>query len=199
MSFVAQYVHRVRHLIAGALGLPEEYFDQFFQHPSQTLALLHYPPGPNSADEGAFGCGAHSDWPFCSLLVDDGNPGLQLHYKGDVWPGALAATLQSTDVCASGFVPSISGDQIIIYYACESIPERLAEVQIRSYNMFQTHLVASCSYGVSTCANCATFKRLLVHLQGQHLGRAAQASLDPPLTDAMRNGQSQHATAATQA
>ena len=75
-------VIRVRCLIAQALDLPADYFDRFFQHPANMLALNHYPKGNNSADHGRFGIGAHSDWPFCSLLVDDGNPGLQLHYKG---------------------------------------------------------------------------------------------------------------------
>lgn len=75
---------RVRKLVAEALQLPPDFFEQYFTRPLHQLRLLHYAGIKSSVEKGVYGCGAHSDWGFITFLTDDGNPGLQLEYKGEL-------------------------------------------------------------------------------------------------------------------
>lgn len=69
--------------IARDLGLPEKYFRQYFDAPMATLRLLRYPPGTGAADE--IGAGAHTDYGSLTLLLTDGEPGLQVRPRGADW------------------------------------------------------------------------------------------------------------------
>lgn len=76
--------YRLARLIALALDLQESYFDEYFKTPLAVLRLLHYSDEKSNIDNGVYGCGAHSDYGFVTLLATDDNPGLQIYLK-DEW------------------------------------------------------------------------------------------------------------------
>ncbi len=65
-------------LLALAIGLPSNYFDDKFSPPMAFLRLLHYPKQKSDPDNGIFACGAHSDYGMITLLATDDQPGLQI-------------------------------------------------------------------------------------------------------------------------
>ncbi|MEM7487748.1 MAG: 2-oxoglutarate and iron-dependent oxygenase domain-containing protein [Pseudomonadota bacterium] len=65
------------------LGLPEHHFDTVFEEPLAALRLLHYPPATGAA--GEIGAGAHTDYGAITLLMTDGEPGLQVRPRGGDW------------------------------------------------------------------------------------------------------------------
>ncbi len=65
------------------LGLPEQHFQDLFHDPLAALRLLHYPPG--SGAENEIGAGAHTDYGALTLLMTDGEPGLQVRPRGKDW------------------------------------------------------------------------------------------------------------------
>lgn len=80
--------------IALDLALPEDHFAPSFRAPLATLRLLTYPPGP-----GGIGAGAHTDYGSITLLMTDGEPGLQVRPRGEDWadvphvPGAFVVNI----------------------------------------------------------------------------------------------------------
>lgn len=83
--------------IARDLGLAEDHFDASFDAPMATLRLLRYPPA--SGADGEIGAGAHTDYGSLTLLMTDGEPGLQVRPRGKGWtdvphvPGALVVNI----------------------------------------------------------------------------------------------------------
>ncbi|MEE4188058.1 MAG: 2-oxoglutarate and iron-dependent oxygenase domain-containing protein [Roseobacter sp.] len=71
--------------IALDLGLPSTYFDAYLDEPMATLRLLRYPPSDPAKSIGA---GAHTDYGSITLLMTDGEPGLQIKPRGGVWMDA---------------------------------------------------------------------------------------------------------------
>lgn len=69
--------------IALDLGLPEGYFSRLFDEPLAALRLLHYPPASGAANE--IGAGAHTDYGAVTLLMTDGEPGLQVRPRNGAW------------------------------------------------------------------------------------------------------------------
>lgn len=69
--------------LARDLGLEDGWFDDKFTEPMATLRLLHYPPGTGT--EGEMGAGAHTDYGSITLLLTDGEPGLQVRPRGGDW------------------------------------------------------------------------------------------------------------------
>lgn len=69
--------------IALDLGLDEHYFAPFLDEPLATLRMLRYPAG--TAREGAIGAGEHTDYGSITILMGDGEPGLQLRPRGKDW------------------------------------------------------------------------------------------------------------------
>ena len=67
--------------IALDLGLPEDHFAPHFTEPMAILRLLSYPP---STSEG-MAAGAHTDYGSLTLLMTDGEPGLQVRRRGGGW------------------------------------------------------------------------------------------------------------------
>jgi isopenicillin N synthase-like dioxygenase len=83
--------------VARDLGLPEHHFCASFDTPLATLRLLRYPPGTGA--EGEIGAGAHTDYGSLTLLLTDGEPGLQVRPRGRDWmdvphaPGAFVVNI----------------------------------------------------------------------------------------------------------
>lgn len=69
--------------LARDLGLDEHWFHDKFTEPMATLRLLHYPPATGA--DGEIGAGAHSDYGSITLLLTDGEPGLQVRPRDGDW------------------------------------------------------------------------------------------------------------------
>ncbi|MEM9551660.1 MAG: 2-oxoglutarate and iron-dependent oxygenase domain-containing protein [Pseudomonadota bacterium] len=82
-------------VMADDLGLASDHFAPFFNEPLSAMRLLHYPPASGAANE--IGAGAHTDYGAITLLMTDGEPGLQVRPRGGHW----------TDV------PSIEGAYVV--------------------------------------------------------------------------------------
>ena len=88
---------RVHRAFAADLGLAEDHFDGAFGEPLAALRLLHYPPATGAA--GEIGAGAHTDYGAITLLMTDGEPGLQVRPRGGGWtdvphvPGAYVVNI----------------------------------------------------------------------------------------------------------
>jgi isopenicillin N synthase-like dioxygenase len=74
--------------IALDLGLDPHWFDDKLDAPLATLRMLRYPPGTGAA--GELGAGAHTDYGNLTLLLTDGEPGLQVKPRGGDWIDAPA-------------------------------------------------------------------------------------------------------------
>ena len=87
-------IHRA---FAADLGLEPEHFTPAFQDPLAALRLLHYPPGSGAQNE--IGAGAHTDYGAITLLMTDGEAGLQVRPRGGDWtdvphvPGAYVVNI----------------------------------------------------------------------------------------------------------
>ncbi len=84
-------------LMAEDLGLPPDHFAPCFKDPLSAMRLLHYPPATGAAHE--IGAGAHTDYGAITLLLTDGEPGLQVRPRGGDWvdvphvPGAYVVNV----------------------------------------------------------------------------------------------------------
>jgi len=71
-----------------ALDLPEDFFAARLERPTAILRILHYPPVERVADPAGlppFGCGAHSDYGYLTMLAQDDQGGLQVQNLADQW------------------------------------------------------------------------------------------------------------------
>jgi isopenicillin N synthase-like dioxygenase len=89
---------RLHRAFARDLGLPAGQFDGVFDESMSVLRLLRYPPATGAAGEVA--AGAHTDYGAITLLLTDGEPGLQVRPRGGAaWvdvphlPGALVVNI----------------------------------------------------------------------------------------------------------
>lgn len=79
------------------LGLNERYFTPFLDEPLATLRLLRYPAGDPGHD--GIGAGEHTDYGSITILMTDGEPGLQLKLRDGGWidvpmvPGAYVVNI----------------------------------------------------------------------------------------------------------
>ena len=75
---------------AVGLGLPSDFFVNKTQRPMATMRLLHYPPQPKQdiSTLDRIGCGAHTDYGLCTLLLQDEVGGLQVRNSADEWVNA---------------------------------------------------------------------------------------------------------------
>lgn len=74
-----------------SLRLPEDFFAAKLNHPTAILRILHYPPTHTVADPASlppFGCGAHSDYGYLTILAQDGQGGLQVQTRAGEWVDA---------------------------------------------------------------------------------------------------------------
>ncbi|WP_068118447.1 isopenicillin N synthase family dioxygenase [Tropicimonas marinistellae] len=75
---LAMSLHRA---VAADLDLPEGWYDNRVKDPDARLRLLHYPPA--SGARGEMGAGTHTDPGVLTLLLTDGEPGLQVRPTPD--------------------------------------------------------------------------------------------------------------------
>lgn len=84
-------------VMAEDLGLPRDHFEALFVDPLSAMRLLHYPPA--SGAENEIGAGAHTDYGAITLLLTDGEAGLQVRPRGGDWtdvphvPGAFVVNI----------------------------------------------------------------------------------------------------------
>ncbi len=79
----------LRGAFALALGLPQDYFEPFYQKPVVQLSLLHYrPPASLREEDIEIGAGEHRDTGAFTLLMQDDTGGLEVERKDGVWIGA---------------------------------------------------------------------------------------------------------------
>ena len=84
-------------VMAEDLGLPDNHFAALFTEPLSAMRLLHYPPATGAENE--IGAGAHTDYGAITLLMTDGEPGLQVRPRGGDWtdvpnvPGAYVVNI----------------------------------------------------------------------------------------------------------
>ncbi|MEU6411468.1 2-oxoglutarate and iron-dependent oxygenase domain-containing protein [Microbispora sp. NPDC046933] len=65
--------------VALSLGLDEDYFAaSYTATPTILFRIFHYPPPPHAGPD-EWGVGEHTDYGLLTLLLQDGNPGLQVH------------------------------------------------------------------------------------------------------------------------
>ena len=82
---------------AADFGLANDHFAPHFRAPLATLRLLHYPPA--QGQNGEIGAGAHTDYGSVTLLMTDGEAGLQVKPRGGDWmdvphvPGAFTVNI----------------------------------------------------------------------------------------------------------
>jgi len=87
----------LHHAIARDLRLDVDYFDRHFDAPMATLRLLSYPAA--TGEVGEIGAGAHTDYGSLTLLMTDGEAGLQVKPRGLDWvdvphvPGAFIVNI----------------------------------------------------------------------------------------------------------
>ncbi|MGG5752693.1 isopenicillin N synthase family dioxygenase [Zafaria sp. Z1313] len=103
-------------LLAGisvALGLPEDYFAEPFEDaPAWMGKLVHYVGGGRVPEAGSQGVGAHADYGFVTLLLQDAVGGLEVKpYGQDEWitvepiEGALVVNLgEMLEVATNGYL-----------------------------------------------------------------------------------------------
>ena len=68
-----------------ALQDDESAFDAFFKFPITGMRALHYPPMPPDSGVNANGLGAHADFSWLTLVLQDGIGGLEVLNKQGVW------------------------------------------------------------------------------------------------------------------
>ena len=83
--------------VATDLEIPTGFFAPEFTEPMATLRILAYPPA--SGEDGEIGAGAHTDYGSVTLLMTDGEGGLQVKPRGGDWtdvphvPGAFVVNI----------------------------------------------------------------------------------------------------------
>jgi len=70
-------------IIAEDLGLATNHFDALFKDPLSALRMLRYPAATGAQNE--IGAGAHTDYGAITLLMTDGEPGLQVRPRDGDW------------------------------------------------------------------------------------------------------------------
>ncbi|ORY68562.1 2og-Fe oxygenase family protein [Pseudomassariella vexata] len=72
-------------IFALAFHLPETEFDQMFKFPITGMRALYYPPTPADGDSHNVGLGAHSDFSWITLVLQDAVPALEVLNQDGVW------------------------------------------------------------------------------------------------------------------
>ena len=85
-------MHAMHEMSAIGLGLPSNYFRDYFEPPECALRLAHYPPLPESVVDGQLRYGAHTDYQCFTLLLQDdrdegaaNSGGLEVFLNGQGW------------------------------------------------------------------------------------------------------------------
>jgi isopenicillin N synthase-like dioxygenase len=86
--------------IAVSLGLPEGYFEPYYDRSDSTARLLHYPPLVDAPAPGQLRAGAHTDFGGINLLFQDDEGGLEIQAPDGTWIPAPA--LPGTGIVNTG-------------------------------------------------------------------------------------------------
>lgn len=79
----------LRRAFALGLGLPEEWFDPFYNRPLIQQSLLYYPPPPSQRPEDIrIGAGEHRDSGAFTILMQDQTGGLEVGHLEHEWVAA---------------------------------------------------------------------------------------------------------------
>ncbi|MEV4514580.1 2-oxoglutarate and iron-dependent oxygenase domain-containing protein [Dactylosporangium sp. NPDC049525] len=98
MALLTEVAQAVLRGVALSLGLPAGYFEQSYTaDPTVLFRIFHYPPSEPGSDE--WGVGEHTDYGLLTLLLQDGNGGLQVRTPGG-WLDA--PPIPGTFVCNIG-------------------------------------------------------------------------------------------------
>jgi len=95
-------------LLAASLDLSDDYFAEALAEPNAAVRVLHYPPRNADAAADRFGAGAHTDWGFITILLQDDCGGLEIETADGGWlkaapvPGALIINLGDMVVRLTG-------------------------------------------------------------------------------------------------
>jgi isopenicillin N synthase-like dioxygenase len=84
-SVVQPLAMKLMRLFALALQDDESAFDQCFKFLITGMRALHYPPMPPDSGVNANGLGAHADFTWLTLVLQDGVGGLEVLNKEGVW------------------------------------------------------------------------------------------------------------------
>jgi isopenicillin N synthase-like dioxygenase len=76
--------------VALSLGLPEDYFEPYYDRSNPTVRLLHYPPLPDAPAPGQLRAGAHTDFGGMNLLFQGDEGGLEVQAPDGTWIPAPA-------------------------------------------------------------------------------------------------------------
>ncbi|RDW73481.1 hypothetical protein BP6252_07388 [Coleophoma cylindrospora] len=75
-------------MFALAFDLEESAFDEYFQFPITGMRPLHYPPMPPDTGAGGIGLGAHADFSWLTLVLQDSIPALEVLNQDGIWVDA---------------------------------------------------------------------------------------------------------------
>jgi isopenicillin N synthase-like dioxygenase len=90
---------RLHEAFALDLGIARNHFADKLDRPLATLRLLHYPPRPQSVEQGQMGAGEHTDYGCVTLLATDDAGGLEVRTRSGEWlraphvPGAFVCNI----------------------------------------------------------------------------------------------------------
>ncbi|MFJ6939506.1 isopenicillin N synthase family dioxygenase [Streptomyces sp. NPDC101132] len=105
---LAAVAHRLLKELLASIGAPQDFFDEAFDRPHLHTKLIRYPgSAPSGADQGV---GAHKDYGFLTLLLQDSVGGLQVVKDGgfvDVppMPGAFVVNLgELLEIATEGYL-----------------------------------------------------------------------------------------------
>jgi isopenicillin N synthase-like dioxygenase len=87
-------------IFALAFDLEETAFDKFFKFPITGMRPLYYPPTPLTQDAASVGLGAHSDFSWITLVLQDEITALEVLNGDGIWIDA--PPMPGTFVCNVG-------------------------------------------------------------------------------------------------
>jgi len=98
---VRAFAHRLTSVFAVALGMDEDFFEQFCRHSTDTLRINHFQRTPTMGDPlpGQTRMGAHTDYGIVTVLYGDQVPGLEIVGPDGGWhsvvpePGAYVINI----------------------------------------------------------------------------------------------------------
>ena len=75
-------------LFARSLKLADDFFLNYYSHPTVLMRLMHYPPQTAAAIQGSIGATAHTDFGVITILYQDPDGGLELQSPDGEWKSA---------------------------------------------------------------------------------------------------------------
>ncbi|MBO6781903.1 MAG: isopenicillin N synthase family oxygenase [Alphaproteobacteria bacterium] len=83
-SMMSDLGYRMLPVVARALEMPAEYFDDYFKDPSIVVRMVKYPAVGELRDD-QFGSASHTDAGFMTFLPQSNQPGLQIKLDSGEW------------------------------------------------------------------------------------------------------------------